>query len=133
MTLTLPVPPVWGKRAACAGNTDPDAFFPHEGENNIPDTRHTRSICTGCDVRTECLRWAVEHDEEGIWGGLTKRQRRKLTRPLEPEYSTDICNLDDCDNPLPVSSKPSTQRRYCSRSHSALANARRDRTPRKAS
>ncbi|MFJ9037423.1 WhiB family transcriptional regulator [Streptomyces sp. NPDC102406] len=38
-------------------------------------------VCVACPVRAECLEDALDRDEPwGIWGGLTKRQRRDLLR-----------------------------------------------------
>ena len=66
----------WQERALCA-ETDPEAFFPEKGGS----TREAKRVCTGCDVRSECLECALEHDERfGIWGGLSERERRKLKR-----------------------------------------------------
>jgi WhiB family redox-sensing transcriptional regulator len=37
----------------------------------------------GCDVRGECLEYALEHDERfGIWGGLSERERRKFKKDV---------------------------------------------------
>jgi hypothetical protein len=36
------------------------------------------SICNRCLVQAECLRYALDHDLDGIWGGTTVRQRRRL-------------------------------------------------------
>jgi len=69
-------PPEWQEQALCA-QTDPEAFFPEKGGS----TREAKRICTGCDVRTECLEYALAHDERfGIWGGLSERERRRLKR-----------------------------------------------------
>ena len=66
----------WQERALCA-QTDPEAFFPEKGGS----TREAKKVCTGCDVRIECLEYALDHDERfGIWGGLSERERRKLKR-----------------------------------------------------
>ena len=36
---------------------------------------------TSREDRTECLEYALEHDERfGIWGGLSERERRRLKR-----------------------------------------------------
>ncbi len=59
----------WQERALCA-QTDPEAFFPEKGGS----TREAKKVCTGCEVRAECLEYALEHDERfGIWGGLSER------------------------------------------------------------
>ena len=69
-------PDQWQDRALCA-QTDPEAFFPEKGGS----TREAKKICLGCEVRTECLEYALAHDERfGIWGGLSERERRRLKR-----------------------------------------------------
>lgn len=66
----------WQERALCA-QTDPEAFFPEKGGS----TREAKKVCVSCDVRAECLEYALENDERfGIWGGLSERERRKLKR-----------------------------------------------------
>ena len=66
----------WQEQALCA-QTDPEAFFPEKGGS----TREAKKVCTGCDVRSECLEYALQNDERfGIWGGLSERERRKLKR-----------------------------------------------------
>ena len=66
----------WQERALCA-ETDPEAFFPEKGGS----TREAKKICTGCEVKAECLEYALSNDERfGIWGGLSERERRRLRR-----------------------------------------------------
>ncbi|GGC11457.1 WhiB family transcriptional regulator [Cellulomonas carbonis] len=66
----------WQERALCA-QTDPEAFFPEKGGS----TREAKKVCLGCDVRAECLEYALANDERfGIWGGLSERERRKLKK-----------------------------------------------------
>ncbi|MDF2992320.1 MAG: WhiB family transcriptional regulator [Microbacterium sp.] len=66
----------WQTDALCA-QTDPEAFFPEKGGS----TRDAKRICTSCDVKSECLEYALQNDERfGIWGGLSERERRKLKR-----------------------------------------------------
>jgi WhiB family redox-sensing transcriptional regulator len=66
----------WQERALCA-QTDPEAFFPEKGGS----TREAKLICAGCEVRAECLEYALAFDERfGIWGGLSERERRRLKR-----------------------------------------------------
>src|SRR3954447_20396446 len=68
--------PNWQERALCA-QTDPEAFFPEKGGS----TREAKKVCLGCDVRGECLEYALQNDERfGIWGGLSERERRKLKK-----------------------------------------------------
>jgi WhiB family transcriptional regulator, redox-sensing transcriptional regulator len=64
----------WRENALCA-ETDPEAFFPEKGGS----TREAKRVCTGCEVRAECLEFALANDERfGIWGGLSERERRRV-------------------------------------------------------
>ena len=66
----------WQEQALCA-QTDPEAFFPEKGGS----TREAKRICVGCEVKGECLEYALGQDERfGIWGGLSERERRRLRR-----------------------------------------------------
>jgi WhiB family redox-sensing transcriptional regulator len=66
----------WQERALCA-QTDPEAFFPEKGGS----TREAKKVCLSCEVRGECLEYALANDERfGIWGGLSERERRKLKK-----------------------------------------------------
>ena len=66
----------WHADALCA-QTDPEAFFPEKGGS----TRDAKRICTGCNVKAQCLEYALANDERfGIWGGLSERERRKLKK-----------------------------------------------------
>jgi WhiB family transcriptional regulator, redox-sensing transcriptional regulator len=66
----------WQEQALCA-QTDPEAFFPEKGGS----TREAKRVCGRCEVRGDCLEYALAHDERfGIWGGLSERERRRLKR-----------------------------------------------------
>lgn len=66
----------WQERALCA-QTDPEAFFPEKGGS----TREAKRVCLSCEVRVECLEYALANDERfGIWGGLSERERRRLKK-----------------------------------------------------
>lgn len=70
----------WAERAACA-DANPDIFFPSRGESSAK----AMELCRGCEVRLECLDYALRtHQRHGIWGGLTERGRRRVksTRKL---------------------------------------------------
>ncbi len=69
-------PLAWQSDSLCA-QTDPEAFFPEKGGS----TRDAKKICASCEVRAQCLEYALENDERfGIWGGLSERERRKLRK-----------------------------------------------------
>ena len=64
----------WQEFALCA-QTDPEAFFPERGGS----TREAKKVCQQCEVKDECLRFALENDERfGVWGGKSEHQRRKM-------------------------------------------------------
>jgi WhiB family redox-sensing transcriptional regulator len=66
----------WQSRALCA-QTDPESFFPEKGGS----TREAKKICLNCEVKADCLSYALANDERfGIWGGLSERERRRLKR-----------------------------------------------------
>ena len=66
----------WQSDALCA-QTDPEAFFPEKGGS----TRDAKKICSSCEVKAQCLEYALQNDERfGIWGGLSERERRRLRR-----------------------------------------------------
>jgi WhiB family redox-sensing transcriptional regulator len=66
----------WQERANCLG-VDPDLFFPERGAS----TKEAKGVCGGCEVRLDCLEYALSNGEKfGIWGGLSERERRRLRR-----------------------------------------------------
>ena len=66
----------WQSDALCA-QTDPEAFFPEKGGS----TRDAKKVCAACNVRSQCLEYALSNDERfGIWGGLSERERRRLRK-----------------------------------------------------
>jgi hypothetical protein len=72
---------LWYEHAACAG-VAPDVFFPARG----PQPHVARSDCAGCPVAADCLSLALENvEDEGIWGGTSERQRRRLRQLLRRE------------------------------------------------
>jgi len=76
--MLTPEDDLWQEKALCA-QTDPEAFFPEKGGS----TREAKKICTGCEVKAQCLEYALANDERfGIWGGLSERERRRLKRGI---------------------------------------------------
>lgn len=66
----------WQDFAGCRG-VEQDLFFPERGAS----TRKAKAICAACEVRTECLDYAIRQGERfGIWGGLSERERRRIRR-----------------------------------------------------
>lgn len=44
-----------------------------------------KAVCSGCPVRQDCLDYALEHNELGVWGGVGERERRTMKRRLQRE------------------------------------------------
>jgi WhiB family redox-sensing transcriptional regulator len=65
----------WHAGGLCVG-ADPEIFFPSHGD---PGTE-ARQICASCGVRADCLKYATEADELGIWAGLDQQQRRAVRK-----------------------------------------------------
>lgn len=75
----------WWLEAACQGST---GFFPTPpgGAARLAawdayrrEVAEAKAVCAACPVKTECLDYALDHDEEhlgkGIWGGTTYEER----------------------------------------------------------
>jgi len=91
--LEIPLLSAWKRLALCA-QTDPEAFFPEKGSSNAAAKR----VCMACEVRVECLEWALDQGEpHGVWGGMSERERRRLAREL-PRRCTRCRQVlpDDC-------------------------------------
>ena len=74
--MSYPMNLSWRQRAACRG-VDPDIFYPASDEDAEP----AKAICDQCDVRQACLEFALANRErDGIWGGATERERRRIIR-----------------------------------------------------
>lgn len=66
----------WSARAACHG-LDPRMFFPATEEESGP----AKDVCAGCEVQYECLEHALgTRERQGVWGGCTERERRRIVR-----------------------------------------------------
>jgi len=66
----------WMSKARCRGHA-PQEFFPSDGVG----VDRARQFCGGCDVRVECLEYALEHRiDHGVWGGCSERERRRILR-----------------------------------------------------
>jgi WhiB family redox-sensing transcriptional regulator len=58
-----------------------EMFFPNaSGSKREEQIADAKGVCFGCPVMAECLDFALEHGEEGIWGGTTKEERDELRK-----------------------------------------------------
>jgi WhiB family redox-sensing transcriptional regulator len=68
--------PEWVSQGLC-GQVDPEIFYVDKGGSVAPAKR----VCLACDVRAQCLEWALEMDDDfGVWGGLSRDERWALRR-----------------------------------------------------
>lgn len=66
----------WRDDAACRG-LDTNWFFPERGEI----TEQAVAVCALCPSRLPCLTYALDNlIREGVWGGLSENQRRRLRK-----------------------------------------------------
>lgn len=94
----------WQDDAACniivdgEPQVDVNIFFPpREKEMYKKIADEAKAYCFGkdgktpCPVRTECLWYAVNGDEQhGIWGGLSHRERNALVRKWRKQYRSTM-------------------------------------------
>jgi len=68
----------WRKHSACQG-LDPQIFYP--ASDDEADAEPAKAVCAQCPVQEACLEHALGYREkDGIWGGYTERERRRLIR-----------------------------------------------------
>jgi len=68
----------WRQMARCRG-VDPEVFYPVSDDDDAAD--EAKSICALCPVREACLEYALStREKNGVWGGLTERERRRVLR-----------------------------------------------------
>lgn len=78
----------WMLDALCA-ETDPEAFFPEKGGS----TQTAKKICARCDVREDCLEYALQrerdgHFVQGVWGGKSRIERQLMRGKRTKKRST---------------------------------------------
>lgn len=58
---------------ACVGIPTDEFYLTH------PADQAAKRICRGCPLKADCLQWAIDAEEVGVWGGTTERDRERLT------------------------------------------------------
>jgi WhiB family redox-sensing transcriptional regulator len=70
----------WMAQADCRTH-EPEVFFPEQGPWMLSEIAEAKRICGGCIVRGECLEYALSNNiEYGVWGGLTRNERKALKK-----------------------------------------------------
>jgi WhiB family redox-sensing transcriptional regulator len=79
----------WRSAGACR-SADPDLFFPisDSGPAQVQAAK-AKAICATCQVRRECLAFALRTGQVyGIWGGTTEHERAAVRRKTASEQPT---------------------------------------------
>ena len=70
----------WRDSAACL-NADPELFFPVGNTGPaVEQIDAAKSVCASCRVTETCLQYALDTNQDGVWGGLSEDERRALKR-----------------------------------------------------
>lgn len=70
----------WWDKANCIG-TDPEAFFAEKAAGDEFLSRAALKVCGQCEVRDECLSFALQENMQyGIWGGMRPTERDRFRR-----------------------------------------------------
>jgi WhiB family transcriptional regulator, redox-sensing transcriptional regulator len=71
----------WVHRARCK-DEDPELFFPVGTTGPAAaQIEAAKAVCMQCEVRAECLEWALATGQDaGVWGGMSEEERRAVRR-----------------------------------------------------
>ena len=74
--------PDWQTQAACRGTMGVDGepeFFITRGGDQAGMLDRARKVCKKCEVREDCLEFAIRMNiEVGVWGGMSGNERDKV-------------------------------------------------------
>lgn len=84
----------WMLRGYCSIVQANPEIFTEEGSEDT-----AKAFCHQCAVINTCREWALENDEEGVWGGTSTADRRAIqrggTRASCPACSSLVLHKDD--------------------------------------
>jgi WhiB family redox-sensing transcriptional regulator len=66
--------PGFFNQAACTG-VNPETFQ-SEHPSRIAAAKR---VCVTCPILSDCLNWAIDNFEEGVWGGTTSWERQSVS------------------------------------------------------
>jgi len=73
-----PGSPSWMSYGACHG-ADTELFFPITTTGRaLRQVNSAKAVCGRCKVRADCLSYALETMQHGIWGGTTGEERAAM-------------------------------------------------------
>lgn len=73
--------PEWNGTANCQG-LDTEHFFVPDGSGTYQDVKLLNRICNNCEIKQQCLDYALKHAVLGYWGNTTEHQRKLLRQKL---------------------------------------------------
>ena len=65
----------WTDNAACKGKGH--LFFE---DDHLTIVRKAKAVCATCPVVDQCLMYAMDNNEFGVWGGMTANERKNHRR-----------------------------------------------------
>lgn len=79
------IPDFLEKDEPLCAQTDPEVFFAQsvngvDGRSVYMNERQAKAICKQCPLINDCLAYALQYDEQGIWGGTNERERSRIRR-----------------------------------------------------
>lgn len=72
------------EQAACRDSAQTDIFYAVEEARSLLAYDYInalRTICLACPIWQQCLTYAMEHEEYGVWGGMTSVERYSFKHP----------------------------------------------------
>lgn len=67
----------WMESGNCRG-VDSELFFPRVNESRFVTTA-AKAVCRACEVRAQCLEYALANGERfGVWGGYAPKERQRM-------------------------------------------------------
>jgi WhiB family redox-sensing transcriptional regulator len=80
----------WMDHGACR-HLGVDVFFRESGNNHLYDS--AKAICHSCIHQSSCLDYALDHHiDDGIWGGLTRNERRRILAARRDTERLDLAS-----------------------------------------
>lgn len=75
----------WRSRGACI-TADPDLFFPISAAGaGLTQEQRAKQVCTPCQVRQQCLDYALKNSPvQGVWGGSSEHDRQLMLQHQRP-------------------------------------------------
>lgn len=80
----------WLDDAACGGTTESSVFHPYPTQSANKGKR----VCATCDVRLDCLAYAIMNGEfSGTWGGMRDSERRDIFDTIRQGVQVDLATI----------------------------------------